>query len=197
LEGPSEIVILADDSAPVSSVAADLVAQAEHAGDNFCALVTPSRGLVLRVLEDVLRQIKSLPRAKQAATSFSDLGVVVLVKTMREGLAWANRLAPEHLEIIARGADGLAAGVRHAGTVLVGPASPVAAADYGVGPNHVLPTSGTARYASGLGVKDFVKSMNVTRLNAKGLRRLAPHLARIARLEGLEGHARSMEMNRG
>jgi len=197
LEGPSEIVVLADDSAPPSVIAADLVAQAEHAGDNLCVLVTPSRGLVLRVLEEVLRQMQSLPRSKQAATSLSDLGVVVLVKTMREGLAWANRFAPEHLEIVARGADALARGVRHAGTVLVGPASPVAAADYGVGPNHVLPTSGTARYASGLGVKDFVKTMNVTRLSAQGLRRLAPSLARIARLEGLEGHARSMEMNRG
>jgi histidinol dehydrogenase len=197
LEGPSEIVILADGTAPANAVAADLVAQAEHAGDNFCALITPSRPLVLKVLEEVLRQLRSLPRSRQAATSISSLGIVGLVKSMREGLAWTNRIAPEHVEIIGRGADRLAAGIRHAGTVLVGPASPVAAADYGVGPNHVLPTSGTARYASGLGVKDFVKTMNVTRLNTAGLRRLAPHLARIARLEGLEGHARSMEMNRG
>src|SRR6185503_20434101 len=98
--------------------------------------------LVLRVLEETLRQMGTLPRARPAATSLSALGVVVMVRTMREGLRWANRFAPEHLEIIGRGADRLAAGVRHAGTVLVGPSSPVAAADYGAGPNHVLPTSG-------------------------------------------------------
>ncbi|MEK7476750.1 MAG: histidinol dehydrogenase [Candidatus Coatesbacteria bacterium] len=197
LMGPSELVVLADGSAAPAAVAADLLAQAEHAGDNWAVLVTPSRVLGAAVMAEVVRQVIRLPRAAVAARSLAGRSAVVLVRSMAAGLGVAERFAPEHLEIVGRGAEGIAARVRCAGTVLVGPWSPVAAADYGAGPNHVLPTSGMARHVSGLGVKDFVKHMNITRLTARGLGRLAPPLARLARLEGLEGHARSMEMNRG
>jgi histidinol dehydrogenase len=197
LEGASEIVILADETALPAGVAADVLAQAEHTGDNPVILVTQSRALVLGVLAEVNRQIRGLPRARFAAESLSRYGGIVLVRSLKEGMTFAERFAPEHLAIAARGALGLALRVRRAGTVLVGGASPVAAADYGAGPNHVLPTAGTARFDSGLGVKDFVKSVNITALTDRGLARLGPKLAVLARMEGLEGHARSMEMKRG
>jgi len=197
LMGPSELLVLADGSAFPSAVAADLLAQAEHAGDNWVVLVTPSRGLCRAVGAELRRQQAVLPRAAVAARSLAGRSAAVLVRSMSEGAAFADRFAPEHLEIVGRGADRLARRIRCAGTVLVGPFSPVAAADYGAGPNHVLPTSGMARQVSGLGVKDFLRHMNITRLTAKGLRRLSPALARLARIEGLEGHARSMEMKRG
>jgi len=195
--GPSEILILADRSAEPAAVAADLIAQAEHTGDNWTLLVTPSRSLVLGVLDEVKRQLRDLPRVAVAAASLSRYGVIVLVRSVKEGLELANRFGPEHLEIVCRNAPGALDQVRNAGTVLVGGTSPVAAADYGAGPNHVLPTSGTARYASGLGVRDFMKYINVTALSTKGLKQLGPQLAVLARMEGLEGHARSMEMRRG
>jgi len=197
LEGASEILVVADDSASPATVAADLLAQAEHAGENPVLLVTPSRRLVLSVLAEVNRRIRDLPRSREAAVSLSAFGTVVLTRSVSEAMEIADAWAPEHLAINARGAARLARRVRNAGTVLVGPASAVAAADYGAGPNHVLPTSGTARYASGLGVRDFTRTMNVTELSPRGLRRLAPALARLARMEGLEGHARSVEMERG
>jgi len=153
--------------------------------------------VVLAVLEEVRRQLDDLPRAALARESFRRFGAVVLVRSLAEGLAVCDRFAPEHLSIVARGGAALARRARCAGTILVGAASPVAAADYGVGPNHVLPTAGTARYASGLGVRDFLKFVNVTALTRGGLRRLAPGLARIARMEGLEGHAKSLEIDRG
>lgn len=197
LEGPSEILVLADDSAPAAGIAADLIAQGEHTGDNWVVLVSPSKRLVLSVLEEVRLQLRGLPRAGLAASSLIDKGAIVMVRSLQEGLDIANRFAPEHLEIVCRNAKGLVAEVRSAGTILVGGASPVAAADYGVGPNHVLPTAGTARFASGLGVKDFVKTVNVTELTSKGLRAVARDLAELARMEGLEGHARSMLLDRG
>jgi len=197
LDGPSEILILADDTACPDAVAADVIAQAEHAGDNPVVLVSPSRRLVLGVLDSVNRQIRGLPRGQIVAKSLSLCGAIVLVRNLREGLEIADRFAPEHLAIASRGALGLALKARRAGTILVGGASPVAAADYGAGPNHVLPTAGTARFDSGLGVKDFLKFTNITALTPKGIRRLGPKLAVLARMEGLEGHARSMEMKRG
>ncbi len=197
LEGPSEILILADDSANPAAVAADLVAQAEHAGDNWTVLATPSRALAKAVLVETMRQMDGLPRMGRAARSFARYGAIVLVRSMREGIEIADRFAPEHLAIHGRKAEKLAAKARFAGTVLVGGYSPVAAADYGAGPNHVLPTSGTARYASGLGVKDFVRHVNISRLTRRGLVKLGPVLASLARMEGLEGHARSLEMKRG
>ncbi len=197
LDGPSEIAVLADATARAEAVAADLVAQAEHAGDNPAVLVTPSHTLAAAVAMEVGRQLRTLPRAAVARTSFRRFGATVLVRSLLEGLSVCERFAPEHLAIVARGADRLARRARCAGTVLIGASSPVAAADYGVGPNHVLPTAGTARYASGLGVKDFLKFVNLTRLSARGLKAAGPGLARIARMEGLEGHARSLEINRG
>jgi histidinol dehydrogenase len=196
IEGPSEILVLADGTARPGAIAADLIAQAEHSGDNWVVLVTPSRSLVLGVLGEVRRQLDGFPRSGQAVASLSRFGAIVLVRTMDEGLRVANGFAPEHLAIMARGAPGLARRVTAAGTVLVGGFSPVAAADYAAGPNHVLPTAGSARYNSGLGVKDFMKFMNVSRLTRRGLARLAPSVAALARMEGLEGHARSVEVPR-
>jgi histidinol dehydrogenase len=197
LEGPSEILVLADATADPAMIAADLVAQAEHAGDNWPILVTPSRQLAKRILTEIMRQLDGLPRARQAARSFVRYGTIVLVRSMREGLKVADEFGPEHLSICSRNASALAKAARCAGTILIGGASPAAAADFGAGPNHVLPTAGTARYASGLGVKDFVRHVNVTCITPGGLRLLGPSLAVIARMEGLEGHARSLEMKRG
>lgn len=197
LEGPSEIVVLADASASAAAVGADLIAQAEHTGSEWVSLITPSVALASSVGAEVRAQTLFQPRSFEIRRSLERGGSILLVRNVREGLVWAERIAPEHLSVACRGADAVAARVRHAGTVLVGSHSPVAAADYGVGPNHVLPTAGTARYASGLGVKDFVRHLNVTRLSPSGLKRLSGSLAALARMEGLEAHAWSVEMNRG
>ena len=196
LEGPSEIVVLADDTASPEGVASDLIAEAEHTGRELAVLVTTSEALVRRVLNELRRQLQGFPRARQAADSFIRYGTVVLVKSLEEGVRIVNLLAAEHLEIITGNPSRLVRGVRNAGTILLGNYSPVAAEDYAVGPNHILPTAGTARYASGLGVKDFVKIINVSSLTRKGLNRLSPSVAILARMEGLEGHARSVEVRR-
>jgi histidinol dehydrogenase len=190
--GPSEVVILADATADAGFVAADLLAQAEHgSGDETVVLVTPSRALAAEVVRLVALGRGSVANPASTRRALARHAAVVLVRDLEQGVAAVNRLAPEHASIVARGAARLAREVV-AGGVFVGPFSPVAAGDYGIGPNHVLPTGGSARFAGPLSVRDFQRRSSVVRLTRAGLRRCTEDIVRVAMAEGFRGHAQSV-----
>ncbi|HEU4594483.1 MAG TPA: histidinol dehydrogenase [Pyrinomonadaceae bacterium] len=191
IAGPSEVVVLADDSARADFVAADLLAQAEHGEDASAVLVTTSEELARRVSVEVERQARTLPRQKIVWRSLADYGALFVVEDIGEACAVVNELAPEHLEIIVRDEDEAAARVRHAGAIFFGPHTPEAVGDYFAGPNHVLPTGGAARFSSALGVNDFVRRTSIVRYTREELNRTAHSIATLARAEGLDAHARS------
>jgi histidinol dehydrogenase len=188
--GPTEILIVAAGGDP-RHLAADMLAQAEHDIDASAVLLTTSKRLAAAVANELERQLKVLPTRQVAAKSIARNSAIVLVPTLEAGIEIANRFAPEHLSIPR---ESLLAKVRHAGSVFVGPFSPEAAGDYASGPNHVLPTGGAARVRGGLAVTDFLKVISVQQLSENGLRRLAPAITTLARAEGLEAHARSVEV---
>jgi len=188
--GPTEILIIAAEGDP-RHLAADLLAQAEHDTDASAFLLTTSKRLAAAVAAEVDRQLATLPTAAVARKSIARNSAVILVQSLDEAIHLANRFAPEHLSIPD---TGLLAKVKHAGSVFIGPFSPEAAGDYASGPNHVLPTGGAARLRGGLSVTDFVKVISVQQLSAAGLRKLAPAITTLARAEGLEAHARSVEV---
>jgi histidinol dehydrogenase len=194
LAGPSEVVVIADETASASFVASDLLAQAEHSEDASSILLTTSRDLALEVGSELAKQIDQLPRAAIVEKSLADYGAVIVADQMEEICALVNELAPEHLEIMARDEDLIAAQVRHAGAIFFGPYTPEAVGDYLAGPNHVLPTSGAARFSSALSVRDFIKRTSIIKYSARELQRTAPLIAALARSEGLEAHARSALM---
>ncbi|MBI4443878.1 MAG: histidinol dehydrogenase [Acidobacteria bacterium] len=188
--GPTEVLLIAEQGNP-AWLAADLLAQAEHDVDATALLLTPSKELAEAVAREVSEQVRSLPASSPAAASLRKNGAIVMVRNLDEAVSLANRFAPEHLCVPA----GLPlARLQNAGSVFVGPYSPEAAGDYASGPNHVLPTSGLARLRGGLAVLDFVKIITVQQLQPEGLRRLAPTIVPLARGEGLEAHARSVEI---
>ena len=190
--GPSEVAILADDTADAGFVAADLLAQAEHgSGDETVVLVTPSDALAAeagRLLELGLRSVANVGSARRALKRF---GAIVRVRDLAEGVAAVNALAPEHAQVVARDARRLSAGLV-AGAVFVGPYAPVAVGDYGIGPNHVLPTGGSARYSSPLSVRDFQRRQSRVELTRRGLARVTEGMVRVAMAEGFRGHAQSL-----
>jgi histidinol dehydrogenase len=188
--GPTEILIIAEDGDP-RHLAADMLAQAEHDVDASAILLTKSKRLAAAVAAEIDRQLSTLPTAAVARKSIARNSAVVLVRSVNEAVEIANRFAPEHLSIPD---SRLLEQIRHAGSVFVGPFSPEAAGDYASGPNHVLPTGGAARIRGGLSVTDFVKVISVQELNQDSLRRLAPAITTLARAEGLEAHARSVEV---
>ncbi|MCU1266298.1 MAG: histidinol dehydrogenase [Acidobacteria bacterium] len=192
IAGPSEVVIIADDSAPASFVASDLLAQAEHGEDASAVLITTSEQLARQVSAAIAQQIRKLPRANLIEKSLASYGAIIMVADTFEACRLANELAPEHLEIMARDEEWIAAQVRHAGAIFFGDQTPEAVGDYLAGPNHVLPTGGTARFSSALGVYDFVKRTSMLKFTASELRQTAPLIATLARSEGLEAHARSV-----
>ncbi len=190
--GPSEVVVLADAAADAGFVAADLLAQAEHgSGDETVVLVTPSRELAAEVTRLVAEGRASVANRASTRRALARHAAVVLVRDMAEGVRAVNALAPEHVEVQARGALRLARGIV-AGAVFVGPDSPVAVGDYGVGPNHVLPTGGAARFASPLSVRDFERRQSLVALSREGLTRIAEDVVRVAMAEGFRGHAQSV-----
>jgi histidinol dehydrogenase len=188
--GPTEILIIAAEGNP-RHLAADLLAQAEHDVDASAVLLTTSKRLAAAVVKEVDRQLATLPTAEVARQSIARNSAVVLVASLDEAVEIANRFAPEHLSIPDAA---LLPGIRHAGSVFVGPFSPEAAGDYASGPNHVLPTGGAARIRGGLAVTDYLKVISVQELSAAALARLAPAITTLARAEGLEAHARSVEV---
>jgi len=188
--GPTEILIIAGDG-DARHYAADMLAQAEHDVDASAILLTSSKRLALSVAAEVERQLVGLPTGAVARKAIARNSAIILVRNTDEALELSNRFAPEHLSIPE---VSLLGGVRHAGSVFVGPYSPEAAGDYASGPNHVLPTSGAARQRGGLAVTDFLKVISVQELNRAALAKLAPSITTLARAEGLEAHARSVEV---
>jgi histidinol dehydrogenase len=193
IAGPSEVLIVADGGADPELVAADMLAQAEHDPLAAAVCLTTDRRLAGRVAAALDRQLATLPRRAVAAASLGTFGAIVVVRSVAEAIALADRLAPEHLELLVRDPGRWAARVRHAGAVFLGPWTPEAFGDYLAGPSHVLPTGGTARFASPLGVHDFVKRTSVIAAGPSTLRRLGPAVVRLARLEGLDAHRRAVE----
>jgi histidinol dehydrogenase len=190
--GPSEIAIRADDTADAGHVAADLLAQAEHgSGDETVVLVTPSRALAAEVVRLVAEGQGSVANRASTRRALARRAAAVLVRDLAAGVEVVNRLAPEHASVITRGAARVARDVV-AGAVFVGPFSPVAAGDYGVGPNHVLPTGGTARFSASLSVRDFQRRQSVVTLTRTGLARATEDIVRVAMAEGFPGHAQSV-----
>jgi len=190
IAGPTEILIIAAEGDP-RHFAADMLAQAEHDTDASAVLLTTSKRLANAVAREVDRQLAVLPTAKVAAQSIARNSAIVLVRSLEEAVDLSNRFAPEHLSIPDAS---LLPGIRHAGSVFIGPYSPEAAGDYASGPNHVLPTSGAARQRGGLSVADYLKTISVQQLDAAALKKLAPAITTLARAEGLEAHARSVEV---
>jgi histidinol dehydrogenase len=189
LAGPSEVVVVADGSAPAAHVAADLLAQAEHDVLARAVCLTDAPALADAVARELPRQLAQLPRAAVAGAALRDHGAVVLTRDLTEAIEIANRLAPEHLELAVADPFAWLSGVRHAGAIFLGACTPEVVGDYLAGPNHVLPTGATARYASGLSVEDFVKRSNLIQFSPRGLAAAWPHLAALAAAEGLQGHA--------
>ncbi|HXG10071.1 MAG TPA: histidinol dehydrogenase [Gemmataceae bacterium] len=194
--GPSEVVVLADDSANPEYVAADLIAQAEHA-PGASILITWHAPLVDAVAAAVGQQLARLPRGGLAGESLSNFGALVRTRDAEEAVAWVNRIAPEHLQIMARDAEVLAGQIDSAGAIFLGEYTPVALGDYTAGPSHVLPTGGTARFASGLSANDFLRRCSVLRFTREGLARMADDVRRLAHKEGLTAHAASIDVRLG
>ncbi|MEX2160010.1 MAG: histidinol dehydrogenase [Dehalococcoidia bacterium] len=194
LYGPSETIVVADDSARPDLCAADLLAQAEHDELATPILITTSREVAERTGDEVERQLKLLPREEIARAAFESRGGAVVVDSLDEALALADEFAPEHLCLLVRDAGAWAKKVRNAGGIFVGETSPESLGDYTAGPSHVMPTMGTARFASPLGVQDFLKASSVVAVDEAGLQALGPATALIARAEGFTAHARSIEL---
>ena len=193
LPGPTETLVIADATADPADVAADLIAQAEHGGPASPIALTDSAEFAVAIAAEIERQLESLPRRAVAADSFAARGGVGVVADLDEAVTLANEYAPEHLCLLVADPQRLLEGVRNAGGVFVGAGSPEVHGDYVAGPSHVMPTGGTARFASPCGVYAFLKSMSVVQLGAADAQRLAPVAARMARAERLEGHARAAE----
>lgn len=194
IAGPSEIAVLADDSAYADEVAADLLSQAEHDPRACSVLVTPSMKLAEAVSAEVEKQLAILPRREIAERSIEDYGAIYVTTDLEEAIATVNQLAPEHLEVVVENAMEVLGKIHHAGAIFVGRYSSEPVGDYFAGPNHVLPTNGTARFSSPLNVDDFQKKSSVIIYSEKALKDNAAKIAEFARMEGLEAHARAIEV---
>jgi histidinol dehydrogenase len=191
IAGPTEVVIIADDTARADFVAADLLAQAEHGEDAAAILFTTSEALAHAVNEEVERQIESLPRRAIAAASLENYGAIFILNTMVDVCGIANWIAPEHLQIVTEADEAIPSRIPHAGAIFFGQHTPEAVGDYLAGPNHVLPTGRTARFSSALGVYDFVKRTSMLRYSSDAFSKIADSIAVLAECEGLAAHARS------
>jgi histidinol dehydrogenase len=194
IAGPSEVLVIADRNNDPQWIAADLLAQAEHDAAAQSILITDDRGFAAAVQGAVLRQLERLPRAAIAAASWQDHGAIILVRDLAEAPALADRIAAEHLELAVDQPEALAALINHAGAIFLGRHTPEAIGDYVAGPNHVLPTARSARFASGLGVMDFMKRTSLLRCDAASLKALGPAAIALAEAEGLDAHARSISV---
>ena len=191
IAGPSEITVIADEKSDPAFVSADLLSQAEHDMLASAVLVTPSRALAEKVQTELERQLSLLPREKIARKSIEDNGKILVTDTLEDAFAIANTIAPEHLEVCADEPEKYLPLIKNAGSIFLGRFAPEALGDYLAGPNHTLPTSGTARFSSPLSVDDFVKKSSYLSYTPEALQKVAPRIADFARREGLEAHARS------
>jgi histidinol dehydrogenase len=194
IAGPSEILVLADDSADPSYIAADLLSQAEHDEMASAILVTTSRPLAEAVLAEVKTQLATLPRKEIAEKSIRERGAILLADSEAEAVATSNRLAPEHLELLVREPFGWLGRIENAGAIFLGPYSSEPVGDYFAGPNHILPTNGTARFSSPLSVDDFLKKSSVIHYSKEALLRDGEDIMTLAKHEGLDAHARAIQV---
>jgi len=197
IAGPSEILVVADDSADAAVVAADLLSQAEHDEAAYALLVTTSAALVDQVRAELARQLATQPRRAIAEASLRANGIALVVGSVTRLADIANALAPEHVAVQTRDARQVAATIRNAGALFIGSSTPEAAGDYVAGPSHVLPTGGAARHSSPLGVYDFISRTSIIEYTEHALAGQAPAIAAFARAEGLEAHARAVEIRTG
>lgn len=192
IAGPSEILVVSEAGADPEWIAADLLSQAEHDRVAQSILITDDVGFADAVTAAVARQLPDLPRHEIARESWEKYGALIVVADMESALPLIDRIAPEHLELVTPGAEGLADRIRNAGAMFLGPYAPEVLGDYLAGPNHVLPTSRTARFSSGLGVLDFMKRTSMFSATAESFAKLAAPAMTLARAEGLEAHARAV-----
>jgi histidinol dehydrogenase len=193
IAGPSEILLLVDDSADPEYVAADMLSQAEHDELAAALCVTTSMATALKIQRATEEQLRQTKRQAITFKSLAKYGAIIVVRGMPEALQLANTIAPEHVELIVKQPEKWARGIRNAGAIFLGPYSTPPLGDYLAGPNHVLPTGGSARFFSPLGTYDFLKRTTIIRAEKKALRTLAPKITQLARLEGLDDHARAVE----
>ena len=191
IAGPSEIVVIADDTANPKFIAADLLSQAEHSEDAAAILVTNSESLTIKVQAEILKQMQSLPRRAIIEKSLEDFGALIVVESLEAACLLVNRLAPEHVEVMTADSEATAANIHHAGAIFIGDYSAESVGDYFAGTNHVLPTGGTARFSSALGVYDFLKRTSIIRYTKEELARTARSIDLVAQAEGLQAHARA------
>jgi histidinol dehydrogenase len=192
IAGPSEILVIADGKNDPEWIAADLLSQAEHDASSQSILITDDADFADKVADAAQRQIAILPRQAIAARSWNDYGAIIVVKALNDAAHLADAIAPEHLEIATDDPESFSKKVRHAGAIFLGRYTPEAMGDYIAGPNHVLPTSRTARFSSGLSVLDFMKRTTLLGLDAKSIAAIGPQALTLAEAEGLEAHARSI-----
>lgn len=191
--GPSEILVIADETGDARAIAADLIAQAEH-DPGSCFLLTTSGELAERVVNEIERQKRSLNRTAAIDRALENDSAILIDPSMETLLEWANRFAAEHVNIQTRDDEAVLKRIRHGGAIFIGPHSPVAAGDYVAGPSHCLPTNTTARFSSGISVYEFMKRSSVERYSAEGLAKDAPAIIALAEAEGLDGHAASVRV---
>ncbi|MFI2859071.1 histidinol dehydrogenase [Paenibacillus sp. JSM ZJ436] len=194
IAGPSEIVVLADDSAEAAYAAADLLSQAEHDEMASAVLVTTSAALAKAVSAEVERQLELLPRRDIARASVDSYGAAIVARSMDEAISIVNKLAPEHLEIMTEDPMGILGRIENAGAIFLGPYSSEPVGDYFAGPNHIIPTNGTARFSSPVDLDDFIKKSSMIYYSKEALLRDGETIMELARREGLEGHARAIEI---
>jgi len=194
IAGPSEIIVIADKTAKASFVAADMLAQAEHDEMAAAILLTPSESLAREVSWEIDRQLKTLSRKTIMGNSLKKYGAIIITASVHEALDLANLFAPEHLELMVKNPAGILGKVRNAGSVFLGSFTPEALGDYLAGSNHILPTEGTARFSSPLGVYDFYKRMNVISFSREALKKLGGQTTLFAEMEGLDAHANSVHL---
>ncbi len=194
IAGPSEILVINDGSGVAAHIAADLLSQAEHDELASSVLVTTCKEMALAVQREVERQLGELSRESIARQSIDAYGAIIVAKNLDEVIDFSNRIAPEHLELAVADPFAILAQIRHAGAIFMGHHTPEAAGDYLAGPNHTLPTGGTARFYSPLAVDDFVKKSSIVSFSAQGLKRLGREIVHVAELEGLTAHARSVSI---
>ncbi|MGZ8433636.1 MAG: histidinol dehydrogenase [Candidatus Binatia bacterium] len=194
IAGPSEILLLVDDSADPAHIAADMLSQAEHDELAAALCVTTSEALAHKVQKAVERQLISTKRRAISLRSLQEYGAIIVARGQKEMIELANAIAPEHIELLVRQPGKMARQIRNAGAIFLGPYSAPPLGDYLAGPNHVLPTGGSARFFSPLGTYDFLKRTTIIHAERRGLKALAAKIAHLARLEGLDDHARSVEV---
>jgi histidinol dehydrogenase len=196
IAGPSEILIIADDTANPAFVAADMLSQAEHDEMASSILITDSESLIIVVIQEIKKQLKGLKRKDIAVKSLKRFGGIIKTRDIKEAIDMANEIAPEHLEIMTREPEEHIESVRNAGAVFLGQWTPEPLGDYSAGPNHTLPTGGTARFSSPLGVYDFIKRTSLLQFDKKGFMLLSDTVEALADIEGLEAHANTVRIRK-